>query len=119
MFQGNPLHYTFDSYLREQKRVTWHVNQSRYVGSHEVDVVVARGESLVPVEVKDSNLKMPEVPEGVTDFAKAFRPRGAIVMNRDFAKEAKTGTPTVTFLPTAATLARPDLLRELLTQALR
>jgi len=30
LFQGNPRHYTLDSYLRDQKQVTWHVNQSRY-----------------------------------------------------------------------------------------
>lgn len=30
LFQGNPKHYTFDSYLRSHKQVTWHVNQTRY-----------------------------------------------------------------------------------------
>jgi hypothetical protein len=39
-------------------------------------------------------------------------------MNRDFAGEATSGTTTVMFVPTAATLARPDLFRELLTKAL-
>lgn len=86
-----------------------------YAGSHEVDFVVARGESLLPIEVKDTSMTSPEVPDGLSDFAKAFAPRGAIVMNRDFAGDAMSGTTTVTFLPTAAALARPDLLRELLT----
>lgn len=30
LFQGNPQHYTLNSYLRDQKQVTWHVNQHRY-----------------------------------------------------------------------------------------
>jgi len=89
-----------------------------YAGSHEVDFVVVRGESLVPIEIKDSSMRNPEVPDGIGDFSKAFKPRGAIVMNRDFAGEAMSRTTTVTFLPTAATLARPDLFRELLTKAL-
>jgi predicted AAA+ superfamily ATPase len=89
-----------------------------YYGSHEVDFVVVRGESLVPIEVKDTSMSSPEVPDGISDFSKAVGPRGAIVMNRDFAGEAMSGTTTVMFLPTAATLARPDLLRELLTNAL-
>jgi len=89
-----------------------------YAGSHEVDFVVVRGESLVPIEIKDSSMRSPEVPDGISDFSKAFTPRSAIVMNRDFAGEATSGTTTVMFVPTAATLARPDLFRELLTKAL-
>jgi hypothetical protein len=89
-----------------------------YYSSHEVDFVVVRGESLVPIEVKDTSMSSPEVPDGINDFAEAFKPRGAIMMNRDFAGEAMSGTTTVTFLPTAATLARPDLFRELLRKAL-
>ena len=30
LFQGNPQHYTLNSYLRDQKQVTWHVKQSRF-----------------------------------------------------------------------------------------
>ena len=90
-----------------------------YYGSHEVDFVIVRGESLVPIEVKDTSMSSPEVLNGISDFSKAFQPRGAIVMNRDFAGEAMSGTTTVMFLPTAATLAQPDLFRELLTNALR
>ena len=30
LFQGNPQHYTLNSYLRDQKLVTWHVKQSRF-----------------------------------------------------------------------------------------
>jgi hypothetical protein len=89
-----------------------------YAGSHEVDFVVVRGESLVPIEIKDSSMRSPEVPDGISDFSKAFTPRSAIVMNRDFAGEAMSGNTTVTFLPTAATIARPDLFRELLRNAL-
>src|SRR5450756_1345588 len=89
-----------------------------YAGSHEVDFVVVRGESLVPIEIKDSSMRSPEVPDGISNFSKAFRPWGAIVMNRDFAGEATSGTTTVMFVPTATTPARPDLFRELLTKAL-
>jgi hypothetical protein len=64
-------------------------------------------------------MRSPEIPDGINGFAEAFTPRSAMVMNRDFAGEAMSGTTTVMFLPTAATLARPDLFRELLTQALR
>jgi predicted AAA+ superfamily ATPase len=92
----------------------WHM----YAGSHEVKFVVVRGESLVPIEINDSSMRSPEVPDGISDFCEAFTPGGAIVMNRDFAGEAMSGTTTVTFLPTATTLARPDLFRELLTKAL-
>ena len=90
-----------------------------YAGSHEVDFVVARGELLVPIEVKDSSMRTPEVPDGISDFSKAFNPRGAMVMNRDFAGEATSGATTVTFLPTAAALARPELFKDSLTQAFR
>jgi len=30
LFQGNPQHYTLNSYLRDHKQVTWHVKQSRF-----------------------------------------------------------------------------------------
>lgn len=30
LFQGNPLNYTLDEYLRANMRVTWHVNQQRF-----------------------------------------------------------------------------------------
>jgi predicted AAA+ superfamily ATPase len=90
-----------------------------YAGSHEVDFVIVRGESLVPVEVKDTSMRGPDVPDGISDFCTAFKSRHAIVMNRDFAGEAMSGATTVTFLPTAAALARPDILKELLAEALR
>jgi hypothetical protein len=88
-----------------------------YYSAHEVDFVVVRGESLVPIEVKDASMRNPEIPEGISDFCTTVGARRAIVMNRDFAGEAVVGTTTVTFLPTAVVLARPDLLRDLLTQA--
>ncbi len=91
----------------------------RYAGSHEVDFVVVRGESLVPIEVKDSSMSNPEVPGGISDFCEAFKPRSAIVMNRNFAGRTMSSATAVMFLPAAATLARPDLFRGLLTEAFR
>ena len=63
-------------------------------------------------------MRNPEVPDGISDFCTTLGVRHAIVMNRDFAGEATSGTTSVMFVPTAATLARPDLFRELLTKAL-
>jgi predicted AAA+ superfamily ATPase len=90
-----------------------------YAGSHEVDFVIVRGESLIPLEIKDSSMRTPEVPDGIRDFCTAFKSRHAMVMNRDFAGQVVIGTTTVTFLPSATALARPDLFRDLLTRALR
>lgn len=89
----------------------------KYAGAHEVDFVIVRGEALVPVEVKDSEMKVPEVPGGIKDFCQAMGTRSALVMNRDCAGEAMSGSTSVTFLPTAAILARPDIFKDLLTQA--
>ena len=30
LFQGNPQHYTLNSYLRDHKQIMWHVKQSQY-----------------------------------------------------------------------------------------
>lgn len=35
LFQGNPQHFTLDSYLRDNRQVTWHVKQSCYAAEME------------------------------------------------------------------------------------
>jgi predicted AAA+ superfamily ATPase len=90
-----------------------------YAGAHEVDFVIARRTSLLPIKVKDSSFRSPAIPEGMLEFSGQVMPRGGIVLNRDYVGAAKTGSTDIRFLPMALALARPDILGGILADALR
>ena len=53
----------------------------RSASGAEVDFVLARGETVVAVEVKAAHLGRPSVPRPLRSFLEAYRPAGAFLVN--------------------------------------
>ncbi len=64
----------------------------------EVDFVIKRGESLVALEVKATNLSKPKLSRASRSFIEAYRPEAFAVINASFHGEIEIGKTPVLFL---------------------
>jgi predicted AAA+ superfamily ATPase len=65
----------------------------------EVDVVLLRGEDIIPIEVKYTVLKQPTVERSLRAFIHAYHPKKAFVVNKSFSGTLRIEETEVTFLP--------------------
>jgi len=65
----------------------------------EVDFVLKRGETLVPIEVKWQDMKDVEIPRSLRSFMKRYEPETALVVNRSFHHATKIYKTSVHILP--------------------
>lgn len=71
----------------------------RTAGGAEVDFILDSGKEIVPVEVKYSRLRSPEISRGFRSFINQYRPGWAIILTKGFwGKEEINGTK-VGFIP--------------------
>lgn len=71
----------------------------RTLDKAEVDFVISEGESVLPIEVKYSKLKKPQVTRSLRNFIKAYSPKEAWVVNLSLETKIKIGTTAVRFIP--------------------
>lgn len=65
----------------------------------EVDFVVNLGSRLLPVEVKEKNLKSPEISRSLRSFIDHYQPPEAWIINRSLEESIKIDSTDVRFLP--------------------
>ena len=65
----------------------------------EVDFILQTGAELVPIEVKVSSLKKPEISRGLSNFIKAFKPKRAVFVNQNYLNITKIADTEVIFVP--------------------
>jgi predicted AAA+ superfamily ATPase len=65
----------------------------------EVDFVISEGKSVLPIEVKYSQLKKPQITRSLGNFIKAYSPDEAWVVNLTLEAEIKIADTKVKFIP--------------------
>lgn len=71
----------------------------RTLDKAEVDFVINEGKAPLPVEVKYSQLKSPQMTRSLGNFIKAYSPAEAWIVNLTLETETKLGETTIKFLP--------------------
>lgn len=71
----------------------------RTTGGAEVDFVIQLGEEVVPVEVKYSKLKAPEISRGFRNFINRYKPRRAVILTRGLWARAEINNTEIGFFP--------------------
>jgi hypothetical protein len=71
----------------------------RTTGGAEVDFVLQLAEDMVPVEVKYSRLKTPEISRGFRNFIHRYRPRRAVILTRGLWSRAEINDTEIGFFP--------------------
>lgn len=71
----------------------------RTINKAEVDFVIERYENPLPVEVKYSSLKKPEITRSLRSFIDHYNPTDAWVVNLSFSGKTILGSTTVHFIP--------------------
>jgi hypothetical protein len=77
------------------------LNFWRTLGKAEVDFVFSTGSYILPIEVKFSSMKKPEISRGMNSFIDQYNPRFAIIATKDFVGTRKVNKTTVYFVPVA------------------
>ena len=65
----------------------------------EVDFVIVNAQNMIPIEVKYSNLKNPEVTRSMLSFIDAYKPKCAIILNKGFIGSTERNDTKIIFLP--------------------
>ena len=81
------------------KREETIVRYWRTTAKAEVDFILDNKKSIVPIEVKYSTLKSPELSRGFRSFLKEYRPAQAVVLTKGFWGTIKIEGTTVGFIP--------------------
>ena len=77
------------------------LNFWRTLAKAEVDFVFTTGDTVVPIEVKFSNFRKPEVGRGMRSFIETYDPKVAIIATKDFIGRVKIEKTAVFFIPVA------------------
>ncbi len=77
------------------------LNFWRTLSKAEVDFVFTNGNLIVPIEVKFSSFRKPEVSRGMRSFIMAYSPEIAIIVTKDFTGTRRIGKTRVFFVPVA------------------
>lgn len=85
----------FSLFLREE----WSIKYWRTLGQAEVDFIIGVADELVPIEVKYSRLKYPEISRSLKNFILAYHPKRALVFTKGFCGKTKIGETQVIFTP--------------------
>lgn len=71
----------------------------RTAAKAEVDFILDNKKAIVPIEVKYSTLKSPEVSRGFRSFLKEYKPAQAVVLTKGFWGKVKIEETSVGFIP--------------------
>jgi len=71
----------------------------RTLGQAEVDFILRLPENTIPVEVKYSSMKYPEITRSLKNFISAYKPPRVLILTKGFWGKAKVGHTEVAFAP--------------------
>jgi len=75
------------------------INYWRTITGKEVDFIINKGGSIIPVETKYSHLKDSAVEKPLLDFINKYNPKEALVVNLSLKEEKIINKTTVRFVP--------------------
>jgi hypothetical protein len=71
----------------------------RTLGQAEVDFILRQNNEIIPIEVKYSSMKSPEISRSLKSFISAYKPPRAITLTKGFWGRAKIADTDVAFIP--------------------
>ena len=71
----------------------------RTLGQAEVDFVLRQDDEIIPLEVKYSHLRLPEVNRSLRSFLKGYKPKRALVLTKGFWGRTKIEDTQIAFVP--------------------
>jgi len=75
------------------------IHHWRTTDKAEVDFIIERGRTVIPVEVKFKHLKAIEIPRSLASFCQKYQPRDAYIVNLGLRSEASLNHTRVHFIP--------------------
>jgi hypothetical protein len=75
------------------------INFWRTLSGSEVDFVINKGNKVIPIETKYSDIKNPDIEKSLINFIEKYHPEEAWVVNLSLKSEKMVGKTTVKFLP--------------------
>jgi hypothetical protein len=75
------------------------INFWRTLSGSEVDFVINKGNKVIPIETKYSDIKTPNIEKSLISFIEKYHPEEAWVVNLSLRAEKMVGKTTVKFLP--------------------
>ena len=87
------------SQLKIKEKDNYQIRYWRTLSKAEVDFILKENGVLVPVEVKYSEMKMPQVTRGFRNFLSAYKPKRALILTKNFWGSLKIDETTIKFIP--------------------
>jgi uncharacterized protein len=75
------------------------VNFWRTLAGSEVDFVINKNNEIIPIEVKYSDIKIPNIEKSLINFIEKYNPKEAWIINLSLRTEKKIGKTIIKFLP--------------------
>jgi len=75
------------------------INFWRTLAGSEIDLVINKNNEIIPIEVKYSDIKTPNIEKSLINFIEKYHPKEAWIINLSFRAEKKIGGTIVKFLP--------------------
>lgn len=94
---GNLVENAVLSGLRDKKDDG--IKYWRTMGQAEVDFIIGQPDNIIPVEVKYSSMKRPEITRSLKTFISAYKPKKVLVLTKGFWGKAKFETSEIGFAP--------------------
>ncbi len=82
-----------------EKRYRFQIKFWRNKNKQEVDFVLFEGGETIPVEVKFQAQRRFRIPMGLKSFIRAYHPRRALVITRDYSEVAQWNNTEIIFMP--------------------
>lgn len=96
---GQIIENTVFTQLKMEQEDGFLVKYWRTLGGAEVDFIIERSRDLLPIEVKYSFLKSPQVSRGFRSFLSEYQPKRAIIFTKNFWGELKINSTSIKFIP--------------------
>ena len=71
----------------------------RTLGGAEVDFIIENPKNLIPIELKYSPLKSPQISRGFRNFLSEYKPKKAVIFTRGFWGQTKINSTSIKFIP--------------------
>jgi len=94
---GSLIENTVFCYLYQRKEEE--IRYWRTLGQAEVDFILRQNNEIIPIEVKYSSMKSPEISRSLKSFINAYKPPRAITLTKGFWGRAKIADTDVAFIP--------------------
>ena len=89
----------FSNFKFYQEENGYSIKYWRTLGKAEVDFILEKKGEIIPVEVKYSFFKKPKISRGFRSFISEYKPKRAVILNKNFYRELKINSTLIKFIP--------------------